>query len=243
MIVRRPSRISPAWASAASASRRGPARREARAADHRASARDETPGRRPRGRGGSRCRTTSALAEGGPTRCRRRRARVLRAVPQGRRVLWALLGAVDGVRPDFFTRRPAEELARRRGGERRAPSPRPETAMPRGLLDAVGAEDGVRGDRRRVRLGRARVRYRRLAGADRVPFDLLGEDPVDLLKRVAASARGRRGARRSSLARRHARTRLDRRRRSGPVPLRAGRPPRSLPSSGWARPARGSSTT
>ena len=110
------------------------------------------------------------------------------AEPQGRRVSWALFGASTGF-CDFFLRHP-EELAQIADAGTALPSREQMTAE---LLESVGAVDGFAAAGDESAWVALRVRYRRLL-ARIAAFDLLGDDPVELLKRVAATLADAAGA-------------------------------------------------
>ena len=110
------------------------------------------------------------------------------AEPQGRRVSWALFGASTGF-CDFFLRHP-EELAQIADAGTALPSREEMTAE---LLESVGVVDGFAAAGDESAWVALRVRYRRLL-ARIAAFDLLGDDPVELLKRVAATLADAAGA-------------------------------------------------
>ena len=110
------------------------------------------------------------------------------AEPQGRRVSWALFGASTGF-CDFFLRHP-DEFARIADAGTALPSREQMTAE---LLESVGAVDGFASAGDESAWVALRVRYRRLL-ARIAAFDLLGDDPIELLKRVAATLADAAGA-------------------------------------------------
>ena len=122
-------------------------------------------------------------AVSGLTRIARRDAGCVRALladPDGRRALWALLGASTGF-ADFYLRHP-EELAHLAGADASLPSAE---HMHTALLESVGAKDGFAADGSDTSWVALRVRYRQLLAAI-AAFDLLSASPVDQVGIVAA---------------------------------------------------------
>ncbi len=99
---------------------------------------------------------------------------------QGRRALWALLGASTGF-ADFFLRQP-RELAHLKDAGSELPSPDELLAT---LLESVGAVDGFSESGGEDAWVALRVRYRRVL-ARIAAFDLLSNAPVDEIDVVAA---------------------------------------------------------
>lgn len=108
------------------------------------------------------------------------RVRALRLDPQGWRALWALLGASTGF-GDFYLRHP-EELPGLVGAGTALPSA---DELRTALLESVGATDGFAaegGERAWIAM---RVRYRTML-ARIAAFDLLSDDPVEHVPKIAA---------------------------------------------------------
>jgi glutamate-ammonia-ligase adenylyltransferase len=116
-------------------------------------------------------------------RIARRRTEPLRSVvsdERGRAAVWALLGASHGF-ADFYLRHPAELEDLTTAGTS-LPSAQTLTAE---LLDAVRAEDGFAADGSEHAWVALRVRYRALL-ARIAAYDLLSEDPVEVMPAVSA---------------------------------------------------------
>jgi glutamate-ammonia-ligase adenylyltransferase len=116
-------------------------------------------------------------------RIARRRTEPLRTVladDRGRLAVWALLGASHGF-ADYYLRHP-DELADLSIASGALPSAQTLTAE---LLDSVGAEDGFAADGSENAWVALRICYRRLL-ARIAAFDLLSEDPVEVLPAVSA---------------------------------------------------------
>ncbi len=101
-------------------------------------------------------------------------------IGSARAALWALLGASSGF-CDFYLRHP-EELAFLEGAGLALPSAEQLLAE---LRDAVGVEVGFAATGDEAAWNALRVRYRRML-ARIAAFDLLADDPVEILPRVAA---------------------------------------------------------
>ncbi|MDL9979689.1 bifunctional [glutamine synthetase] adenylyltransferase/[glutamine synthetase]-adenylyl-L-tyrosine phosphorylase [Microbacterium candidum] len=116
-------------------------------------------------------------------RIARRRSDPLRAVlgdERGRAAAWALLGASHGF-ADFYLRHPAE-LADLVTAGSALPSAQTLTAE---MLESVDVRDGFAADGSEGAWNALRIRYRRLL-ARIAAYDLLSDDPVEVLPAVSA---------------------------------------------------------